>query len=204
MKKKCMLSVIALVGAAIPLAVSADEIVYSIVNNPAVQNGYALSGTITTDGKTGMIQPADVLAWDFLATDGVHTFSANSTELASSVGMGVSGILATTDYLALPSSTVSDPYGFWLAVWTPGAASLVQWTGSTLENGAFTSASMANGSWSWWQDFITTTPHDVPGGWAIAVKRGTNIPDVGSTSGMLWLSLSALGFASRKLRGFAA
>ena len=156
-------SAIALVSTMTPPAANA-AIIYRIVNNPAVQNGYTLSGTITTDGKTGTIYASNVLAWSFLESNGVNTYSANSSQPGSTPGMYAGGIVATSDYLALPSSTVSDTYGFWLA----GATTLVQWTGSTLQDGAFGSASRANGSWIWWHDYITTTPHDVPGGWAIA------------------------------------
>src|ERR1035438_2371446 len=163
-------SAIALVSTMTPPAANA-AIIYRIVNNPAVQNGYTLSGTITTDGKTGTIYASNVLAWSFLESNGVNTYSANSSQPGSTPGMYAGGIVATSDYLALPSSTVSDTYGFWLA----GATTLVQWTGSTLQDGAFGSASRANGSWIWWHDLITTTPHDVPGGWAIA-DSGTPVP----------------------------
>jgi hypothetical protein len=161
-------SAVALVITMPPFAANAATI-YKIVNNPAVQDGYTLSGTITTDGKTGAIYASNVLAWSFLVSNGVNTYSANSSQPGSSVS--VDGIVAMTDYLELPSSTVSNPYGFSIV----GATSHVQWTGSTLQNGAFTSASEWNSSWPWWQDYITTTPHDVPGGWAIA-DNGTPVP----------------------------
>ena len=45
---------IALIMARNPLAATADT-VYDIVNYPAEQDGWILSGTITTDGKTGPI-----------------------------------------------------------------------------------------------------------------------------------------------------
>jgi hypothetical protein len=159
---------IALVSTMTPPAANAASI-YRIVNNPAVQDGYTLSGTITTDGTTGTIYGSNVLAWSFLVSNGVDTYSASSSQPGSSVI--VDGIVATSDYLALPLSTVSNPYDINLN----GATSAVQWSGSTLQDGAFTSASQWNGSWPWWQDFITTTPHDVPGGWAIA-DNGTPVP----------------------------
>ena len=136
--------------------------IYRIVNNPAVQSGYTLSGTITTDGTLGTIYSTNVVAWSFLATNGVNAYSANSSQPGSSVY--IDGIVATPDYLELPSSTVSSPYDINLN----GATSGLQWSGSTLQSGAFTSALHWNSTWPWWQDHITTTPHDVPGGWAIA------------------------------------
>jgi hypothetical protein len=144
---------------------------YKIVNNPTVQSGYTLSGTITTDGKTGTIYGSNVLAWSFSASNGANTYSASSSDPGSTVGMGANGIVATADYLVLPSATMSGHHDIALV----SGSTHVQWTGSTIQDFAFTSASRGNGVWTWWQDHITTTPHDVPGGWAIA-DGGTPVP----------------------------
>src|ERR1039458_5281797 len=127
-------SAIALVSTMTPPAANAATI-YKIVNNPAVQSGYTLSGTITTDGTTGSIYASNVLAWSFSASNGGNTYSANSSQPGSSASFD--GIIATSDYLELPSSTMANPHGINLN----GATSGVQWTGSTIQNGAFTSAS---------------------------------------------------------------
>jgi hypothetical protein len=103
--------------------------IYKIVNNSAVQNGYTLSGTITTDGTLGTIYASNVLAWSFVVSNGANTYSANSSQSGSSVD--ISGIVATSDYLKLPASTVSNPFDINLN----GPTGHVQWSGSTLQNG---------------------------------------------------------------------
>lgn len=150
------------VGPLHPSAAKAD-IVYSIVDNEAVQNGYTLSGTIRTDGKTGTITAQDILSWSYSVTNGVNTYSADSSQAGSRIGLdGL--IIATSDYIELPAATVSNPSTLNLF----GPNSHVQWSGSTLADYAFTSAFEYNGTWPWWHDYTYTTPHDVPGGWAIA------------------------------------
>ncbi len=47
----------------LPRAVLAGSITYDIVNYPDLQNGWTLSGTITTDGTQGPIQASDITAW---------------------------------------------------------------------------------------------------------------------------------------------
>jgi hypothetical protein len=44
------------------------SIVYNIVNYADLQNGYKLSGTITTDGAIGTLTSADITAWSFSVT----------------------------------------------------------------------------------------------------------------------------------------
>lgn len=181
------------VGQLRPSTVKAD-IMYSIVNNAAVQGGYTLSGTITTDGNLGTISAQDILAWNYLVTNGVTTYSANSSQSGSHIGIGGS-ITATSDYIELPSATVSNPSTLNLF----GPTSHVQWSGSTLENYAFTSAFESNGSWPWWHDYTTTTPHDVPGGWAIADNGTTVVPEPSSlTVSGLVAFVMAVGYTRRR------
>ena len=62
----------------IPQAVLAGSITYDIVNYPDLQNGWTLSGTITTDGTTGTIQSSDITSWTWTVTmDGTtHTYQS--------------------------------------------------------------------------------------------------------------------------------
>ena len=46
----------------------AGQITYDIRHLPAYQDGYALSGTITTDGNTGYITSLDITNWSWTAT----------------------------------------------------------------------------------------------------------------------------------------
>jgi PEP-CTERM motif len=58
---------------------NATPITYNILNNPDLQNGWTLSGTITTDGTIGTIQANDILSWTWTITKGVNSFTASST-----------------------------------------------------------------------------------------------------------------------------
>ena len=49
----------------IPTEVGADSITYNVVNYPALQNGYTVSGTITTNGAIGTALPStDIMSWE--------------------------------------------------------------------------------------------------------------------------------------------
>ena len=48
-----------------PPEVGAASITYDVVNYPTLQNGYTVSGTITTNGATGTSLPgSDITSWD--------------------------------------------------------------------------------------------------------------------------------------------
>lgn len=182
--------VLGLLGEAGPLGPPGAKasIVYTIVDNPAVQNGYTLSGTITTDGHIGAIVAQNILGWNWKVTNGVNTYWADSTQPGSHIGMDT--LIATSDYIELPAMPVSSPVTLNLF----GPSSHVQWSGSTLQDYAFTSAFQYNGSWPWWHDHITTTPHDVPGGWAIAHNGISSVPEPAS---LMMIGLSAAAIAGR-------
>jgi hypothetical protein len=49
------------------------SIVYNLQSYPDLQNGYTVSGTITTDGTIGTLTSANITAWSFLVTGfGIH------------------------------------------------------------------------------------------------------------------------------------
>jgi hypothetical protein len=69
-----------------PPGVGAASITYSMVDYPTLQNGYTVSGTITTNGATGMNLPAsDLTSWDITISLGSNTVAtitqANSINL---------------------------------------------------------------------------------------------------------------------------
>jgi hypothetical protein len=61
-------------------------IVYNFDSYPSFQNGYTLTGTITTDGTLGTILPSDLLSWNFTATLGSSTISGSSTDPWATAG----------------------------------------------------------------------------------------------------------------------
>ena len=72
----------------LPPAVLADSI-YIIKDYPELQNGWTLSGTITTDGRLGPIGPNDITSWEWTVTSGEGTHTNKSTDRMA--GIWVSG-----------------------------------------------------------------------------------------------------------------
>lgn len=54
-------------------------VTYKLVDYPQYQNGWTLSGSITTDGATGDITAGHIKAWDWTITQGNLSFSRDST-----------------------------------------------------------------------------------------------------------------------------
>ncbi len=88
----------------IPQAVMAGSMTYDIVNYPADQNGWTLSGTITTDGKTGDLAPTDILSWTWTITTGGFPFPIAFTASSSdaTAGIGATNLEATTTDIEAP------------------------------------------------------------------------------------------------------
>jgi hypothetical protein len=78
MARSTAISFLILAGMAlIPTEISAASITYGIVNYPTLQNGYTVTGTITTNGATGTALPGtDITSWDI-------TISLGSTTVAT-------------------------------------------------------------------------------------------------------------------------
>ncbi len=105
--------------------VRAASITYDLVDYPALQNGYDLSGTITTDGNTGVLSTSDLTSWVFNITQGptlIETMSssnpnevfqnffnvhADSNSIWINVGTGAgSSVVNIADF-----GNGADPYG---------------------------------------------------------------------------------------------
>jgi hypothetical protein len=109
---------------AIPARSEADLITYQLNNYPAYQNGWLLSGYITTDGTIGTITAADIVSWQWTVTQGATSLNFNSSDTGpygEYAYAGVENVVATPDFLQLsttflPSSarndlTLLDPLG---------------------------------------------------------------------------------------------
>src|SRR5579871_6763896 len=80
----------------------AGPITYDLNSYLSEQNGWSLSGTITTDGNLGAITTADILSWQFTLTNGTTTVTKGLT-LGSAIVEGT--LLATDTSLTLPIPT---------------------------------------------------------------------------------------------------
>jgi hypothetical protein len=94
----------------LPPAVLAGSITYDIQNYPTDQNGWTLSGAITTDGKTGVLAPSDILSWTwtitgFLGVPGpIPPIIVNSTD--EGAGIIATNLEATPTQILLPPGGV--------------------------------------------------------------------------------------------------
>ena len=61
----------------------ANDITYSIDNYPADQNGWTITGTITTDGTIGPLVSNNVISWAWTIENGTQTYNASSTDQGS-------------------------------------------------------------------------------------------------------------------------
>jgi hypothetical protein len=69
MKKLNLLAAITVACSALISGLQAAPITYSIVDNAAYQNGYTVSGSITTDGTTGSLSSSNITNWTYAVTN---------------------------------------------------------------------------------------------------------------------------------------
>jgi len=85
----------------------AGSITYQLVNYPAYQNGWTLSGSITTDGTIGQIASSDIESWTWTVSMNGSTYTATSTDLKTEAILA--GIEATPTSLLLPPAQLGGP-----------------------------------------------------------------------------------------------
>ncbi len=99
MVRATAIPLMALAGIALaPTEDTAATITYFIQDYPADQSGFNLTGTITTDGTTGLLSPSDILSWS-VTIPGQGTFSGGSS------GAVLQGLEATPTQITLPLPT---------------------------------------------------------------------------------------------------
>ena len=89
MKNLKLLVAITAACSALISGLQAAPITYSLVNNAAYQNGYTLSGSITTDGTTGRLSNSNITNWTYAVTN----------TATSVVAFTESGTFASTDHV---------------------------------------------------------------------------------------------------------
>jgi len=100
MKNLKLLAAITVACSALISGLQAAPITYSIVDNAAYQNGYTVSGNITTDGSIGALSKSNITSWNFVITN-----TATSTFVASASGTEATGadrLQASATQLTLP------------------------------------------------------------------------------------------------------
>ena len=103
-KKKVLfpLAAAALLAVCGASALQAGAVVYNIVDYPGLENGWTVSGTITTDGTIGTLSASNITAWSWTLTNGGTTDTWSSTVTGSLYAADqVSGLTATATELEL-------------------------------------------------------------------------------------------------------
>jgi hypothetical protein len=127
MRRRNQLLLIMLTFLAFPAVVSAASITYTIDNYPALQNGWTLSGTITTDGTIGELESKNLTAWMFTISMGSSSFTySNKSEGATISRLG--GLQATATALLLPMAAATGGVNeFNLGVSVVDASATITW-----------------------------------------------------------------------------
>lgn len=159
----------------------AGFITYDLNDYSSLQNGWTLSGSITTDGTIGEIGAQDILSWQYTISNGVTSFSASS---ASGGYTQVTHVTATPTQLLL-----SAPNGFtYNQLWLIGSSSdpLASFllydrdnTGESPEQAFYRQWVRPNYSWSAYSQDSAGLPL---GGdpWVIATAQSAAVPEPAS------------------------
>jgi hypothetical protein len=84
-----------------PTGAGAGPIVYHVVDYPALQDGYTIAGTITTNGDIGTGLPAgDITSWDITITSGSYTIFHYTPVTTLNLGTG---------FDATPTAIIIEP-----------------------------------------------------------------------------------------------
>jgi hypothetical protein len=157
-------------------------IIYKVVDYPNQQNGYSVSGTITTDGTTGTLLPPSVIqSWDItISLSGVPQFMftpANST---------VSNAFTTT-FDATPTQITIDTLPDHLTFYTPDSGSGYSFITWINQGGYGQYSASINANTTWFSD-----------AWSLQAP----IADVPFAAAPEPTSLGLLGIGSLTLLGY--
>ena len=123
----------------VPREANAD-VIYNVVDYPTLQNGYTVTGTITTDGKIGVLGNGDFTNWDVtISRNGVtvDTFSSQG-------GIGSSGsVTASATSITVQSDALLD-----FVVLQNGHATEIFWPGPTVL-GTYSVVDFSSGASLW-------------------------------------------------------
>jgi hypothetical protein len=102
--------IVCILGASIIISCGARRteanMIYSLISFPTLQNGYSLTGTITTDGRLGTLAFSDIVATSITSvTNGVSTYQ----NLQPNHVYGETSLFATSTGLFLPAATPGPP-----------------------------------------------------------------------------------------------
>ena len=107
MKKLNLLVAITAACSALISGLQAAPITYSLVNNAAFQNGYTLSGSITTDGTIGELSGDNITGWTWAVT---NTATSEVTFSESGTSAFANRIVASATQFTLPQVNLDKSF----------------------------------------------------------------------------------------------
>ncbi len=179
---------------------TASSITYDIQNYPSLQNGYTLSGTITTDGHLGTLTQADITSWSYVVSGGPDGFTAAGSGAGTGVLIEGLGLVASTNQL-----TLADPGPQLFNVLSLlGNGGHVSWTEGGDAAGFVNNYYAFNnvGKTTVWNTFPTDASFGGPP-WIIAKAQITSVAEPGSCT-MALVGLACLAVAQCSSRHRAA
>jgi hypothetical protein len=169
--------------------------IYNVVNYPALQNGYTLSGTIVTDDRQGPLAANDIAMWSITVTGGPAAFSVSSF---NSNGVGIENFLiATPTQLTLAVGNPINNLDLGFTVFPQSARILWQNAVSQFGGGQFTAGpDSTTTAWN-----ATQLPPNALGGapWVIAQVIPGSFPEPGTlTLALTGIPCIAAGLWARR------
>jgi hypothetical protein len=164
------------------------SITYAFRSYDSLQNGYTLTGTMTTDGKIGTLTSANITAWAYTITNGTTTdHESGGSNLVAVIGVtasanSISMAVPAYSFAGAPNNLIFSNSSVGLLIYNRTAAVNLPGFGDEYE--AFSpSTGML------WQHIVSDPPGLSLGGnpWVIAVNLGQAVPEPGS------LTLALLG-----------
>jgi hypothetical protein len=161
-----------------------ESIVYNIQNYADLQNGFTLSGTITTDGTIGTLTSADVTAWSF-SVAGPTPYQLTSQNPGAF--LVVSNLTASATELSLAhTNTIGLIEGLTLVGPQPTAFPILSYQRIP---GADVYTSFGDQGANSWSDFAPSPPGLSLGGSTWIIATAATVPEPGT------LTLALLGGA---------
>ena len=165
----------------------AAPITYNIVEHPALQNGHTLTGSITTDGTLGPLDPSNIVSW-IVDVDGPLSFTLSSDNPSAYCDLNPyhDYVIATEDSIEL----VMDVSYFELL--DGDYKPRVYWGTSGGFVNYLAYDSLGNEAWNIFVDNFTAT-------WTIATAESNCAVPEPSTFALLSIGLLSIGgYATRK------
>ncbi len=200
MKKLNFLAAITVACSALISGLQAAPITYSLVNNAALQNGFTLSGSISTDGTIGELSYENFRGWSFTITETATSLVILSD--SSPLNAFSERIVASATQLTLPNPTGSNFQNFLVLI---GAQGQLAWSripsvgsGDSRDAAREQYGALADSDVYWNNEAESLSlPSTADGSWIIADDGVSTVPEP-STYGLLFGGFTLAVVAMRR------